>query len=111
MKREDGWAVRGEGIELNALRSDMDFKVGAALRIVQLALPHMREQRRGRVINVVSVAGKAPSAGSAPTALARAGRLGDDLDHGRGAGSAWHPGQCIMRRTDLVGTMEAVSRR
>lgn len=62
-------------IELNALRSDMDLKVAAALRIVQLALPHMREQRWGRVINVVSVAGKAPSAGGAPTALARAAGL------------------------------------
>jgi NAD(P)-dependent dehydrogenase (short-subunit alcohol dehydrogenase family) len=53
----------------------MDLKVAAALRIVQLALPHMRGQGWGRVINVVSVAGKAPSAGGAPTALARAAGL------------------------------------
>ena len=35
----------------------------------------MRERAWGRVINVVSVAGKAPSAGGAPTALARAAGL------------------------------------
>lgn len=62
-------------VELSVLRSDMDLKVAAALRIVQLALPHMRQQRWGRIINVVSVAGKAPSAGGAPTALARAAGL------------------------------------
>jgi len=64
-----------EAIELNALRNDMDLKVAAALRIVQLALPHMRQQHWGRVINVVSVAGKAPAAGGVPTALARAAGL------------------------------------
>jgi len=64
-----------EAIELSALRTDMDLKVAAALRIVQLALPHMRGQGWGRVINVASVAGKAPSAGGAPTALARAAGL------------------------------------
>lgn len=62
-------------ISLDDLHSDMDLKVAAALRIVQYALPHMQQQRWGRVINVVSVAGKAPSAGGAPTVLARAAGL------------------------------------
>ena len=64
-----------EQVDIETLRGDMDLKVAAALRIVQLALPHMREQQWGRVINVVSVAGKAPSAGGVPTVLARSAGL------------------------------------
>jgi 3-oxoacyl-[acyl-carrier protein] reductase len=64
-----------DDIDVSALHRDMDLKVTAALRIVQLALPHMRQQQWGRVINVVSIGGKAPSAGGAPTVLARAAGL------------------------------------
>ena len=52
--------------------ADMDLKVFANMRLVQACLPHMKEQRWGRIINIVSIGGKVPGGGSAPTALSRA---------------------------------------
>ena len=51
---------------------DMDLKVFANMRLVQACLPHMKERQWGRVINIVSIGGKVPGGGSAPTALSRA---------------------------------------
>lgn len=61
-----------EQIEPGFLRSDLDLKLVAAVRFSQLALPRMRSQRWGRIINIVSTTGKTPPAGSAPTSLSRA---------------------------------------
>lgn len=57
------------------LGADMDLKLVAALRLAQMVLPGMAEKRWGRIINVVSIAGKAPSANGAPTAISRAAGL------------------------------------
>jgi len=63
-------------LELDFLRTDLDLKLVAAVRFSQLCLPHMRKQRWGRIINVVSITGKTPSPGSAPTSLSRAAGIG-----------------------------------
>jgi 3-oxoacyl-[acyl-carrier protein] reductase len=54
------------------LQSDLNLKLVAAVQLSQFVIPRMKEQRWGRIINVVSVNGKAPPAGGAPTALSRA---------------------------------------
>ena len=54
------------------LVSDLDLKLHAAVRYAQLAVPHMRKQRWGRILNIVTVTSKAPAAGSLPTTLSRA---------------------------------------
>jgi 3-oxoacyl-[acyl-carrier protein] reductase len=54
------------------LIADMDLKLFAAVRLGQLVVPGMRERRWGRIINVVSIGGKAAGAESAPTTLSRA---------------------------------------
>jgi|TARA_B110000305_G_scaffold105410_1_gene118579 3-oxoacyl-[acyl-carrier protein] reductase len=51
---------------------DMDLKLFANMRLVQLCLGQMRAKRWGRIINIVSIGGKVPGGSSAPTALSRA---------------------------------------
>ena len=47
-------------------------KLFSAIRLCRLALPHMRAQRWGRIINIVNTLAKTPGAGSAPTSVSRA---------------------------------------
>jgi NAD(P)-dependent dehydrogenase (short-subunit alcohol dehydrogenase family) len=61
-----------DSLALDKLQADFDMKVKAALRLAQLAAPHMRAQRWGRIINVVNIGAKAPAAGTAPTTMNRA---------------------------------------
>lgn len=58
-----------------ALREDFEGKVVGAAVLAQLVLPHMKGQRWGRIINVLSIVAKAAPAGSAPTSLSRAAGL------------------------------------
>jgi NAD(P)-dependent dehydrogenase (short-subunit alcohol dehydrogenase family) len=56
----------------DVLTRDLDLKVFAAVRLAQGVLPRMKEQRWGRIINVVSINAKSPEAASTPTTLSRA---------------------------------------
>jgi NAD(P)-dependent dehydrogenase (short-subunit alcohol dehydrogenase family) len=58
-----------------ALAADLELKLLAAVQLSQLVLPYMRRRRWGRIINMTTVNGKAPTAGGAPTALSRAAGL------------------------------------
>jgi NAD(P)-dependent dehydrogenase (short-subunit alcohol dehydrogenase family) len=51
---------------------DLGVKLFGAIRMTRLAFPPMKERRWGRIINIVTVGGKAPRAGNAPTAVTRA---------------------------------------
>lgn len=53
-------------------QADFDLKLFAAIRLIRLALPGMRERQWGRIINVLNVGAKAPGGGSAPTSVTRA---------------------------------------
>ena len=55
-----------------AWQADLDLKLFAAVRLIRLAWPQMRERRWGRVINVLNVGAKAPAARSLPTSVSRA---------------------------------------
>ncbi len=52
-------------------RSDLDNKLMSAIRLSRGAIPHMPAEG-GRIINVLSTAGKAPPGGSSPTSVTRA---------------------------------------
>ena len=69
-----GSSARGPLLDLTQamLDADLHLKLHSAVRFAQLVLPHMRDQRWGRILNVVSVTGKAPGPASAPTTLSRA---------------------------------------
>ncbi len=55
-----------------AWQADLDLKLYAAIRCSRLAIPHMRSQGGGRIINVTNLGGKAPGARSMPTSVSRA---------------------------------------
>jgi 3-oxoacyl-[acyl-carrier protein] reductase len=54
------------------LQDDLDLKLFAAVRLIRLALPGMKERKWGRIINVLNIGAKAPRANSAPTSISRA---------------------------------------
>lgn len=51
---------------------DLDLKLLAAVRLVRLCVPAMKDQRWGRIINVLNIGAKAPGARSTPTSVSRA---------------------------------------
>ncbi|MCG6122257.1 MAG: SDR family oxidoreductase [Microvirga sp.] len=69
-----GSSQRGpiETVDRAKLIADMDLKIFAAAELIRDVVPGMKERRWGRVINVSAIIGKAPDAGSIPTALSRA---------------------------------------
>jgi NAD(P)-dependent dehydrogenase (short-subunit alcohol dehydrogenase family) len=53
-------------------QEDMEVKLYGAIRCTQLAIPHMRKQGGGRIINMTTIGGKQPGAQSVPTSVTRA---------------------------------------
>lgn len=60
-----------EGVTDDAWHADLDLKLFGAIRCSRLAIPHMRAQGGGRIINVLNWHAKAPGARSAPTSVSR----------------------------------------
>jgi NAD(P)-dependent dehydrogenase (short-subunit alcohol dehydrogenase family) len=56
-------------------QADLDLKLFGAIRLARLAIPAMRAKRWGRILNVLNIGAKAPTAGAAPTAVSRAAGL------------------------------------
>jgi NAD(P)-dependent dehydrogenase (short-subunit alcohol dehydrogenase family) len=54
---------------------DLNLKVLGAVRCTRLAVPHLVAAGGGAIVNVLAVAGKAPGAGTLPTAASRAAGL------------------------------------
>lgn len=61
-----------ENVPDESWSSDLDLKLIAAVRTSQAAIPHMRKQGGGRIINVTHVGGKTPGASSLPSSVSRA---------------------------------------
>ena len=72
-----GTSLRRPFAELtrDALAADMQLKLFAAVQIAQRLVPGMQERRWGRILNVVSIGGKAPKPASAPTTISRSAGL------------------------------------
>lgn len=54
---------------------DLRLKLMAAVRLTRLAVPELRRQGGGAVLNTLAVAGKTPGAGTSPTSVSRAAGL------------------------------------
>jgi 3-oxoacyl-[acyl-carrier protein] reductase len=52
--------------------ADIQLKLMGAIHCIRAALPHMKAQRSGRIINITTPGGKAPGARSVPTSVSRA---------------------------------------
>jgi 3-oxoacyl-[acyl-carrier protein] reductase len=57
------------------LQLDLEQKLFAAIRLIRLAAPQMKERRWGRIINVLNIGAKAARPNSMPTSLSRAAGL------------------------------------
>jgi len=53
-------------------QEDIDLKLLAAIRLTRLAWPGMQNRRFGRVLNILNIGAKSPSARTAPTSVTRA---------------------------------------
>jgi NAD(P)-dependent dehydrogenase (short-subunit alcohol dehydrogenase family) len=54
------------------LQHDLEQKLFAAIRMIRLVAPQMKERRWGRIINVLNIGAKAPRGNSMPTSVSRA---------------------------------------
>ncbi len=69
-----GTSQRGPflGVSDELWQNDLDLKLFAAIRLIRLSIPSMKEKKWGRIINVLNIGAKAPPAEGAPTAVSRA---------------------------------------
>ena len=72
-----GTSARGKFAELDdaTWSADLELKVFGAIRCTRLAVPHMRRQGGGRIVNITISSAKQPGAGSMPTSVSRAAGL------------------------------------
>jgi len=62
-------------VEDDVWQADIDLKLFGAIRCTRLAVPHMKKNGGGRIINITTIGGKQPGANSVPTTVTRAAGL------------------------------------
>jgi len=72
-----GTSARGKFLEIDdkTWSSDLELKVFGAIRCTRLAVPHMKKQGGGRIVNITISSAKQPGAESYPTSVSRAAGL------------------------------------
>jgi len=72
-----GTSIRGNFLEVDDKKwnEDLELKLFGAIRCSRIALPHMKKQGGGRIINITTSGAKQPGAGSMPTTVSRAAGL------------------------------------
>ena len=72
-----GTSARGKFLEVDdaTWRADLELKLFGAIRCTRLAVPHMKQQGGGRIINITISSAKQPGAQSMPTSVSRAAGL------------------------------------
>src|SRR5262245_41972124 len=72
-----GESQRGKFLETDDAKwaADIELKVFGAIRCSRLAIPHMKKQGGGRIINITISSAKQPGAESMPTSVSRAAGL------------------------------------
>jgi NAD(P)-dependent dehydrogenase (short-subunit alcohol dehydrogenase family) len=64
-----------ESVTDDAWREDLELKLFGAIRLSRLAIPHMKAQGGGRIVNITTIGAKQPRAKSMPTTVTRAAGL------------------------------------
>jgi NAD(P)-dependent dehydrogenase (short-subunit alcohol dehydrogenase family) len=64
-----------ESVTDDIWQADFELKLFAAIRLARLAIPHMKQQGGGRIINITNIGAKQPRAKSMPTTVTRAAGL------------------------------------
>jgi NAD(P)-dependent dehydrogenase (short-subunit alcohol dehydrogenase family) len=72
-----GTSARGKFLEIEdkTWSSDIELKVFGAIRCTRLAVPHMKKNGGGRIVNITISGAKQPGAESYPTSVSRAAGL------------------------------------
>lgn len=72
-----GTSMRGAFLEVDDAMwsADLELKVFGAIRCSRLAVPHMKKQGGGRIVNITISGAKQPGAQSMPTSVSRAAGL------------------------------------
>lgn len=72
-----GTSATGEfaSVTDEAWQADFDLKLFGAIRLARLAIPEMKKQGGGRIINITNIGAKQPRAKSMPTTVTRAAGL------------------------------------
>jgi NAD(P)-dependent dehydrogenase (short-subunit alcohol dehydrogenase family) len=65
-------AMPFEKVTDEMLMGDIEQKLFAAVRMIRLVSPQMKQRRWGRIINVLNIGAKAPRGNSMPTSVSRA---------------------------------------
>lgn len=64
-----------ESVLDSSWQADFDLKLFGAIRLARLAIPQMRKQGGGRIVNITNIGAKQPRAKSMPTSVTRAAGL------------------------------------
>ena len=64
-----------ESVTDDLWQADFELKLFAAIRLSRLAIPHMKRQGGGRIVNITNIGAKQPRAKSMPTTVTRAAGL------------------------------------
>ena len=88
------------------VRRVFDVNFFGPLQVIQAALPFLRAQRRGHIVNISSIAGLAPLSGSGIYAATKFALEGPIREPGPGSRASGHPGhasgtRCIPHRLSL----------
>jgi NAD(P)-dependent dehydrogenase (short-subunit alcohol dehydrogenase family) len=72
-----GTSARGKFLEVDdaTWSADLELKLFGAIRCTRLAVPHMKKQGGGRIVNITNTGAKQPGAQSTPTSVSRAAGL------------------------------------
>lgn len=64
-----------EDVTMDAWGADLDLKLFGAVHFAKAAVPYMRKNGGGAILNVTAIGGKTPAASSLPTSVSRAAGL------------------------------------
>jgi len=72
-----GTSARGKFLEVDdaTWSADLELKLFGAIRCTRMAVPHMKKQGGGRIVNITISSAKQPGAQSMPTSVSRAAGL------------------------------------